>query len=70
MKTLSKHPLSLSFNGGKIYMAIGYNKDLFEPSVFHSLLKYTITMKYVETLHIAISIVEELKLKQKLWSKL
>ena len=69
-KKRSGHPLSLSFRAGKIYMAIEYNKDLFEPSVFHSLLKYKIAMEYVETLHLAIGIVEELKLNQKLWSKL
>ena len=69
-KKHSKHPLSLSFVGGKVYLAIAYNKDLFEPSIFHSLLKYKIAMEYVGTLHLAISIVEELKLNQKLWSKL
>lgn len=69
-KKRSKHPLSISFTGGNIFMAIAYNKDLFEPSVFHSLLKYKIAMEYVQTLHLAIGIVEELKLNQKLWSKL
>ena len=69
-KKRSKHPLSISFKGGNIYMAIEYNKDLFEPSVFHSLLKYKIAMEYVNTLHLAIGIVEELKLNQKLWSKI
>ena len=69
-KKHSKHPLSLSFVGGKVYLAIAYNKDLFEPSIFHSLLKYKIAIEYVGTLHLAISIVEELKLNQKLWSKL
>jgi hypothetical protein len=50
-------------------MAVYYNKDFFEPSVFRSLLKYKIAMEYVKTLHLAISIVDELKLNQKLWSK-
>jgi hypothetical protein len=69
-KKRSKHPLYVSFIGGNIYMAIEYNKDLFEPSVFHSLLKYKIAMEYVNTLHLALGVVEELKLNQKLWSKL
>jgi len=69
-KRRSKQNLSISFIGGNIYMAIEYNKDLFEPSVFHSLLKYKIAMEYIETLHLAIGIVEELKLNEKLWSKL
>jgi len=66
----SKYPVSLSFVGGNIFLAIDYNKDLFEPSIFHSLLKYKIALEYISTLHLAISIVEELKLNQKLWSKL
>ena len=68
-KQKSKHPLYVSFVGESIHMAIYYNKDLFEASVFHSLLNYKIAMEYVTTLHLAISIVDELKLNQKLWSK-
>lgn len=68
-KKKSKHPVYVSFIGSQIYMAISYDKDLFEPSVFRSLLDYQVAMEYVKTLHLAISIVEELKLNQKLWSK-
>ena len=68
-KKRTKKKLFISFTSKKLYIAIAYNKDLFEPSVFHSLLKYKIAMEYVETLHLAIGIVEELKLNQKLWSK-
>ncbi len=69
-KKRSKHPVYISFINESIHIAIEYNKDLFEPSIFHSLLKYKIAMEYVSTLHLAIGIVEELKLNQKLWSKL
>lgn len=69
-KKRSKHPLHVSFHQNKIYMAIEYNKDLFEPSVFHSLLNYKIAMQYLQTLHLATGVVEELKLNQKLWSKI
>ena len=65
----SKHPVCVSFVGGSIYIAIQSHEDQFEPSIFHSLLKYKIAMEYVSTLHLAIGIVEELKLNQKLWSK-
>jgi len=68
-KHKSEHPVYISFIGTHIYMAISYNKDLFEPSVFHSLLDYKVAMEYVKTLHLAIGVVEELKLNQKLWSK-
>ena len=65
----TQHPVSVSFVRNHIHLAIEYNKDLFEPSIFHSLLKYKIAMEYVNTLHLAVGIVEELKLNQKLWSK-
>lgn len=68
-KEKSKRPVYISFIGNHIHMAIYYDKDLFEPSVFRSLLEYKIAMEYVNTLHLAISIVDELKLNQKLWSK-
>nr|WP_321268378.1 DUF3137 domain-containing protein [uncultured Sulfurimonas sp.] len=68
-KKKSEHPVYISFIGNHIHMAVYYDKDLFEPSVFRSLLEYKIAMEYVKTLHLAISIVDELKLNQKLWSK-
>ncbi len=68
-KKRSKHPVYISFIRESIHMAIEYNKDLFEPSVFRSLLSYKIAMEYVQTLHLAIGIIDELKLNQKLWSK-
>jgi len=68
-KHKSAHPLHISFIGSHIHMAVEYNKDLFEPSVFSSLLDYKVAMEYVKTLHLAIGIVQELKLNQKLWSK-
>ena len=68
-KHRSKHPLHVSFIGGNIYMAVEYDKDLFEPAIFNSLLDYKVAMEYVKTLHLAIGIVQELKLNQKLWSK-
>ncbi|QOY51181.1 DUF3137 domain-containing protein [Candidatus Sulfurimonas baltica] len=68
-KHKSKHPLHVSFIGSHIHMAVEYNKDLFEPAIFSSLLDYKVAMEYVQTLHLAIGIVQELKLNQKLWSK-
>jgi len=68
-KYRSKQDLYISFKERQIHMAIAYNKDLFEPTVFGSLLDYKQAMEYIKTLHLAIGIVEELKLNQKLWSK-
>jgi len=68
-KHKSKHPVHISFIGDHIHMAIDYDKDLFEPAIFNSLLDYKVSMEYFKTLHLVIGIVQELKLNQKLWSK-
>ncbi len=70
LKKKSKHPLYVSFVGNHIHIAIDYKKDLFEPSIFYSLLDYNIAMEYVGTLHLALGIIDELKLNEKIWSKL
>jgi len=69
-KKRTQQDVFISFTNKNINLAIAYNKDLFEPSVFHSLLNCKIAMEYVHTLQLATGIVEELKLNTKLWSKL
>lgn len=63
------HPIHVSFIQNHIHVAIGTGKDLFEPSVFTSLLDYKQAMEYIQMLRLTIGIVEELKLHEKLWSK-
>jgi hypothetical protein len=63
------HPLFVSFVQNHIHIAIATQKDLFEPSIFTSLLDYKQAMEYVNTLNNTIGLVEELKLNEKLWSK-
>lgn len=68
-KEKTNHEVSISFVKNNIHLAINYGKDLFEPTVFKSLLNDEITKEYIETLILALSIVEELKLNNKLWTK-
>lgn len=63
------HPVFLSFIHNHIHVAIGTGKDLFEPSLFRSLLDYKYAMEYITMLRYTIGIIEELKLNEKLWSK-
>ena len=63
------HPLFISFVHNHIHVAIETQKDLFEPSIFTSLLDYKQAMEYINTLNNTIGLVEELKLNEKLWSK-
>lgn len=68
-KKKTKHDISISFVQNNIHLAINYDKDLFEPTVFKSLLNEEITKEYIETLVLALSIVEQLKLNERLWSR-
>jgi len=64
------YPLFISFVQNHIHVAINTEKDLFEPSVFTSLLQYKQAMEYVNTLHDTIGLIEELRLSDKLWNKI
>jgi len=68
-KKRSQVPLYISFINEQIYIALEYKKDLFEPTVFSSLLEYSLVKEYISTLQLATGIIEELKLNEKLWSK-
>jgi len=68
-KKRSSVPLYVSFSNKQIYLALEYNKDLFEPTIFSSLLEYSLIKEYVTTLQLATGIIHELKLNEKLWSK-
>lgn len=68
-KKRSKHNLFISFVGTQIYLAIE-SGDNFEPTVYRTLLSYKQAMSYITTLKLAIGVIEDLKLNQRLWSKL
>ena len=68
-KRKSGHKVYVSFVYNNVYIAIEYGKDLFEPSVFNTLLDYKVAMDYLQTLHLAVSIRQELNIDQKIWSR-
>ncbi len=59
----------LSFVGSKIFVAISYRKNLFEPRIFKTLLEFTPIQEYYEDLATAIAIVQDLNLNTRIWSK-
>jgi hypothetical protein len=59
----------LSFVGSMVFVAVSYKKDLFEPKVFQSLLRFGPIREYFEDLSLAIGIVDELNLNTRIWSK-
>ncbi|NNC83271.1 MAG: DUF3137 domain-containing protein [Flavobacteriales bacterium] len=67
-----KHEVSpsLSFKDSKVYVAIPISKEFFEPSIFRSIIDKEATREYHDDMMLAISLVEELDLNTRIWSKL
>lgn len=65
----SGREISVSFVNQSIYMAIAYDRDLFEPNLFTSTMKFEPIQKYYENLQLIISIIDELKLNRRVWGK-
>ena len=59
----------LSFVGSKVFAAIPYTKDLFEPRVFRTILHFEPVQEYFRDLQLAIGIVEDLNLNTRIWTK-
>jgi hypothetical protein len=59
----------LSFVNGKLYMGIPVDKDLFEPTVFKTLLDFNLIHEFFEYMQLGKDIVEDLNLNTRIWSK-
>ncbi len=59
----------LSFIDAKVFIGISIAKPLFEPSIFSSLLNFRLIEEFFEYLYLSISIVEELDLNTRIWTK-
>lgn len=66
-----KHPnnIFISFVNSFLYVAIAYRKDLFEPGYFKRLTDFAAAREYFEDLQLVVSIVEELNLNNRIWTK-
>lgn len=68
-KKQSNRQLHMSFLGTKVYIAISFTKNLFEPRLFRTLLDFDPIREYFEDMHLAYSIVEALNLNTRIWTK-
>jgi hypothetical protein len=68
-KKRSRLPIYLSFVGSRVHVAISYQKDLFEPRLFSTLLDFRPVQEYYEDLQLAVGIVEDLNLNTRIWTK-
>lgn len=64
-----KKSISLSFVDSKMYLAVPYRKDLFEPSYFKSLVNFKVVSSYFEDLQLATAIVDDMNLNLRIWTK-
>lgn len=67
-KNRTKNNIYLSFIDNKLFFAISYYKNLFEPKLFTSLLNFNLIKEYYEDLELTISIVEDLNLNTRIWA--
>jgi hypothetical protein len=68
-KKKHKNSLYISFVNSFLYIGLSYNKNLFEPSYFKKLTRFEIVKEYFEDIQLAVSIVEELNLNTRIWTK-
>lgn len=70
-KFREKHnnPLYISFVSSFIYVAIGYSRNLFEPSYFKKLTRFETVREYFEDIQLAVGIVEDMNLNTRIWTK-
>jgi hypothetical protein len=68
-KRKSGRKIHLSFVGSLVNVAISYNRSLFEPKLFSTLLDFGPIQEYFEDLSLAVGIVEDLNLNMRIWSK-
>ncbi|MBN2543241.1 DUF3137 domain-containing protein [bacterium] len=59
----------LSFIRSQVIVAISFNRKLFEPRLFRTLLDYSTIEDYFDDLQLALGIVEDLNLNTRIWSK-
>ena len=68
-KKKTKRQIHLSFIKSNIFVAISYQRNLFEPRIFRTLLSFVPIQQYFEDLQLAVGIVGDLNLNTRIWSK-
>ena len=68
-KKKNKRIVYFSFIGSKVYVAVSYTRNLFEPRIFRTLIDFSPIQQYFEDFQMAVSIVEELNLNTRIWTK-
>jgi len=59
----------MSFVGSNVYVAVSFERNLFEPKIFSTILDLEVIREYYADLGLAIGIVDDLNLNTRIWSK-
>ena len=59
----------MSFAGSNVYVAISFERNIFEPKIFSTILDFGVIREYYGDLGLAIGIVDDLNLNTRIWSK-
>jgi len=68
-KEKTKKQIYLSFVDNKVFVAMSYPKNIFEPRVFKTIMEFGPIREYFEDLELAIGIVEDLNLNTRIWGR-
>ena len=65
----AKSPILLSFVNSSVNVAIPVKEDLFQAKIFSSAIKKEYLQRYCQYLQLAVDIIEELNLNNRIWTK-
>ena len=65
----AKKEMRLSFSASKLYVAIPFERELFEPKIRESLLNISHVQEYYDDLKLVVDIVDELNLNTRIWTQ-
>ncbi len=68
-KRKTKCPIFLSFVNSSVHVAVRTGRNMFEPRMFRTLLKFEVVREYLQDLQLALGIVEDLNLNTRIWTK-
>ena len=68
-QTHAQKDIRFSFSGSKLYAAIAFDRELFEPTLKDSLLDFSRIKEYYDDMKLVTDMVEALNLNTRIWSK-
>ena len=61
--------MRLSFSASKLYVAISFDRELFEPKIKESLVNISHVQEYYDDLKLVVDLVDELNLNTRIWTQ-